>query len=217
MTSVKDIAAHFELTDSQASTFEAMKGIYEKWNSQINVISRKDIDNFYVRHVLHSLAIAKFGGIEDGQKVLDLGCGGGFPVVPLSVLYPNTKFTAVDSVGKKIIVVRAVAEELSLTNITVHHCRVETLAENWDWVVSKAVAPLADLMNWTRGKYSKGMILLKGGDLDEEIKEAGFTPCKNFEYKNKLGQRVKVVNISEFYADEFFETKKIVIVLNKNA
>lgn len=203
---------YFSLTESQREIFGSMREVYAKWNSQINVISRKDIDNFYERHVLHSLAIAKVKSFSDGQRVLDLGCGGGFPVVPLATMYPECQFTAVDSIGKKITVVRAAAGELSLSNIEAHHCRVEALEGTWHWLVSRAVAPLAELMKWSDGKWSEGMLLLKGGDLIEEIEEAGFTHLSDMKFKGKRGLNAEVVNINDFYDGEFFATKKVVIV-----
>ncbi|MFI3288224.1 MAG: 16S rRNA (guanine(527)-N(7))-methyltransferase RsmG [Rikenellaceae bacterium] len=210
--SVKLLEKYFSLTDSQRTAYESMRGVYEKWNSQINVISRKDIDNFYTRHVLHSLAVAKVQGFESGQRVLDLGCGGGFPVVPLATLYSDVEFTAVDSIGKKITVVKAAAEELSLSNVEAHHCRVEALDGQWDWLVSRAVAPLSELMKWSEGKWTKGMLLLKGGDLSEEIKAAGFSLTSSGLYRSRGGGEVEVIDISTFFEDEFFETKKVVVV-----
>ncbi len=194
------IEQYFTLTDSQRTAFTAMAELYARWNAQINVISRKDMDNFYERHVLHSLAIAKMDLIGDGQRVMDLGCGGGFPVVPLAVLYPEVCFTAVDSIGKKIKVVREVCQELGITNVDAINGRVEVVEGDWDWVVSRAVAPLSDLLRWSAGRWSRGMLLLKGGDLEEELSQG------------KGRYLVEEHRISKIYSGEFFETKSVVVV-----
>lgn len=161
----------FVLTDEQARRFEALDGLYREWNAQINVISRKDIDGLYDHHVLHSLAIAKYLGDESlvGCTVLDLGTGGGFPGIPLAILYPGAKFTLCDSVGKKTIVADAVSKALGLENVRVVNARAESLPETFDWVVSRAVASLTDFYPWVKGKFSKGILYLKGGDVNEEI------------------------------------------------
>lgn len=161
----------FVLTDEQVRRFEALDGLYREWNAQINVISRKDIDGLYDHHVLHSLAIAKYLGEEslDGCSVLDLGTGGGFPGIPLAILYPGAKFTLCDSVGKKTIVADAVSRALGLENVRVVNARAESLPETFDWVVSRAVASLTDFYPWVKGKFSRGILYLKGGDVNEEI------------------------------------------------
>ena len=161
----------FELSEEQVGRFEALDGLYREWNAQINVISRKDIDALYDHHVLHSLAIAKYLGNEtlDGCKVLDLGTGGGFPGIPLAILYPGAQFTLCDSVGKKTIVADAVSRALALENVRVVNARAESLPETFDWVVSRAVASLTDFYPWVKGKFSKGILYLKGGDVNEEI------------------------------------------------
>ncbi len=212
MTDYQLITKYFTLSDSQQLRFESLRGVYEHWNSQINVISRKDIDNFYERHALHSLAIAKVVEFSEGEKILDLGCGGGFPVVPLSILFDKNSFTAVDSIGKKITVVNAVKDELKLDNVEAFNCRVETIEGEFEWVVSRAVAPLKELMKWTKGKWTKGMLLLKGGELGQEIREAGFGKGKDGVYRNKAGNTIEIVDISSLFEGEFFETKKVVFV-----
>ncbi len=199
--SVALIERYFELSELQKERFARLLELYSEWNAKINVISRRDMDNFYERHVLHSLAIAKSGEIVPGERVLDLGCGGGFPVVPLAILMPDVSFTAVDSIGKKIKVVEAVVKELGLDNVTVHNCRVESLDERWDWVVSRAVAPLGDLLNWTRGKYDRGMLLLKGGDLAAEIADSKIS-----------SKKVMVESVSHWFDSDFFVTKSLLKV-----
>ena len=161
----------FELSEEQVRRFEALDGLYREWNAQINVISRKDIDGIYSHHVLHSLAIAKYLGEESlsGCSVLDLGTGGGFPGIPLAILYPGAKFTLCDSVGKKTIVADAVSRALGLENVRVVNARAESLPETFDWVVSRAVASLTDFYPWVKGKFSRGILYLKGGDVNEEI------------------------------------------------
>ncbi len=214
--SPKIVEEYFEITEQQRVAFEAMRPLYEQWNAQINVISRKDIDNFYERHVLHSLAIAKLSKIESGQRVLDLGCGGGFPLIPLSVMLPDVEFLGVDSIGKKIRVVREVIDGLKLDNVRAENCRVESVEQNFQWVVSRAVAPLKELMGWTAGKWTKGMLLLKGGDLHQEICDAGFKLSEAGHYTKGKGLELRVVPISEIFEGEFFETKSVVLVEKKN-
>ena len=165
----------FELTPLQEQRFAALDGLYREWNAKINVISRKDIDNVYSHHVLHSLAIAKYLQ-EEGlwnqfarSTVLDLGTGGGFPGIPLAILFPDAKFTLCDSVGKKTIVAQAVASALGLENVQVVNARAESLPNKFDWVVSRAVASLTDFYPWVKGKFTKGILYLKGGDVNEEI------------------------------------------------
>ena len=163
----------FELSPLQEERFLALDGLYREWNAKINVISRKDIDCVYDHHVLHSLAIAKYlqaSGLSfDGCSVLDLGTGGGFPGIPLAILFPSAQFVLCDSVGKKTIVAEAVAKALGLENVTVVNARAESLPQTFDWVVSRAVASLTDFYPWVKGKFTKGILYLKGGDVNEEI------------------------------------------------
>ena len=162
------------LTPEMEDRFAALDGLYREWNAKINVISRKDMDGLYDHHVLHSLAIARYltlhGLSFDARAVLDLGTGGGFPGIPLAILFPEAQFTLCDSVGKKIIVADAVAKALNLTNVTTVNARVETLGKTFDYVVSRAVATLEDLYPWVKGRYRESILLLKGGDgLAEEL------------------------------------------------
>ena len=164
------------ITALQESRLKALEGLYREWNAQINVISRKDIDNVYEHHVLHSLAIAKYletvPGLEEafaGADILDLGTGGGFPGIPLAILYPQTRFTLCDSVGKKTIVAQAVAKAMDLKNVEVVNARAESLGRNFDFVVSRAVASLTDFYPWVKGRFNRGILYLKGGDVNEEI------------------------------------------------
>ena len=163
----------FELSPLQEQRFLALDALYREWNAKINIISRKDIDGVYDHHVLHSLAIAKYlaadGRSLDGCSVLDLGTGGGFPGIPLAILFPGASFTLCDSVGKKTIVAQAVATALGLENVTVVNARAESLPQQFDWVVSRAVASLTDFYPWVKGKFTKGILYLKGGDVNEEI------------------------------------------------
>ncbi len=166
----------FELTPAQQASFDALDALYREWNAKINVISRKDIDNLYQHHVLHSLAIARYLQTVPGlyeefsqSKILDLGTGGGFPGIPLAILFPEAQFTLCDSVGKKTIVAQAVASALQLSNVKVVNARAESLPETFDFVVSRAVASLVDFYPWVRGKYKRGILYLKGGDVNEEI------------------------------------------------
>ena len=174
---MQNIEKYFpKLTDEQRRQFAALDALYHEWNEKINVISRKDIDNLYPHHVLHSLAIARYllttPGLEErfaGASVLDLGTGGGFPGIPLAILYPSARFVLCDSVGKKTIVTQAVASALNLENVKVVNARAESLPEVFDFVVSRAVASLPDFLPWVKGKYTQGILYLKGGDVNEEI------------------------------------------------
>ncbi len=164
------------ITALQESRLKALEGLYREWNAQINVISRKDIDNVYEHHVLHSLAIAKYletvPGLEEafaGADILDLGTGGGFPGIPLAILYPQARFTLCDSVGKKTIVAQAIAKAMDLKNVEVVNARAESLGRNFDFVVSRAVASLTDFYPWVKGRFNRGILYLKGGDVNEEL------------------------------------------------
>ena len=168
----------FELTPAQQASFDALDALYREWNAKINVISRKDIDNLYEHHVLHSLAIARYLQTVPGlyeefshARILDLGTGGGFPGIPLAILFPEAQFTLCDSVGKKTIVAQAVASALKLPNVKVVNARAESLPETFDFVVSRAVASLVDFYPWVKGKFNRGILYLKGGDVVEEISE----------------------------------------------
>ena len=172
------IKADFDLTQEQEQRFLALDALYREWNAQINVISRKDIDNLYSHHVLHSLAIARYLQTVPGlweafsqAAVLDLGTGGGFPGIPLAILFPQAQFALCDSVGKKTIVAQAVTSALGLTNVQVVNARAESLPQTFDFVVSRAVASLTDFYPWVKGKFSGGILYLKGGDVNEEIAE----------------------------------------------
>jgi 16S rRNA (guanine527-N7)-methyltransferase len=194
------------LTDDQRSKFERLKELYEHWNAQINVISRKDTEDFYERHVLHSLGIAKIMEFTDGSSVLDIGTGGGFPGIPLAILFPNAQFHLVDSIGKKIKVVTEVAAALGLTNVRATHARAEEIKEQFDFIVSRAVTAMPQFMPWTKGKFLKqsinplnnGILYLKGGDLTEEL-----APLKHPYIIHPL---------KEIFEEEFFETKAVVYV-----
>lgn len=194
-----------ELTAAQIAAFEKLFLLYKDWNEKINVISRKDIDNFYERHVLHSLAIAKYEHFKDGTKLMDLGTGGGFPGVPLAILLPNCRFHLVDSIGKKLKVIDAVAENIGLKNIKTFHSRAEQMPYQYDFVVSRAVAPLTELLSWTKKKYAdkdfnqlkNGLVCLKGGDLTAELK-----PIPN----------ARQIAISDYFKEDFFADKSIVYV-----
>ncbi len=200
------VLQHFpNLTPDQISRFEKLLPLYAEWNAKINVISRKDIENFYEHHVLHSLAIAKYLPFKDATKVMDLGTGGGFPGIPLAIFYPNCRFHLVDSIGKKLKVVQAVAEAVGLENVFTFHSRAEEMKYQYDFVVSRAVAPVADLLKWTKGKYlpksqniiPNGLICLKGGNLTEELK--GIRTLAN-------------IPLSKWYAAPFFEEKVLIHV-----
>ncbi|MFM7644942.1 MAG: 16S rRNA (guanine(527)-N(7))-methyltransferase RsmG [Sphingomonadales bacterium] len=195
-----------ELTAEQYQQFSALEALYAHWNAQINVISRKDTAHFYERHVLHSLAIAKVCRFLPGANILDIGTGGGFPGIPLAILYPEVQFHLVDSIGKKIKVVQEVASALGLKNVKASHARAETLKERYDFIISRAVTQMPVFLAWVKGKSAKqnhhefknGILYLKGGDLTDEL--AG------------LRYPVKEFPISNFYNEAFFETKKVVYV-----
>ncbi len=193
-----------DLTEEQQAQFIKMNELYQDWNLKINVVSRKDVDLLYERHVLHSLGIAKVIQFKPGTKVLDLGTGGGFPGIPLAVMFPKVEFFLVDSIAKKIKVVNEVITGLGLKNIKAEQMRVEKVDDDFDFIVSRAVAPLKTLYNWSRDKFYKmyshdlknGYLLLKGGDLTEELAE--------------VKRPKKVFELSDYFEEDFFETKKIV-------
>ena len=204
MQTVELIYSHFpDLTERQRDQFAALHALYTEWNAKINVISRKDMESFYEKHVLHSLGIAKVYSFKSGQKVLDVGTGGGFPGIPLAILFPETQFHLVDSIGKKIKVVLAVAEALGLENIRADHGRAEEFKGPYDFVVSRAVTQMQRFVPWIKGKISQknldsdrinGLLYLKGGDLAEELGSI----------------KARISNLSNFFTSEFFETKKVV-------
>lgn len=205
MNDLEKIYGYFpELDAVQRERLAALYDLYAEWNAKINVISRKDFDQLYVRHVLHSLAIAKVCRFDDGARILDVGCGGGFPSIPLAILFPGAHFTAADSIRKKITVVEGVTTGLGLTNVTPRCVRVETLTERFDYVVSRAVTAMPEFVKWVwprlergqRGTLPNGILYLKGGDLAEELA--------------RTGRRWTLYAISDFFDDPFFETKKVV-------
>ncbi len=192
-----------EFTDNQLSQFKSLQPLYQEWNEKINVISRKDMDNFYLHHVLHSLAIATQFDLGNVKSVIDLGCGGGFPGIPLAIFFPDTQFHMVDSINKKLMVVKEVADAIGLKNVTVEHTRVEQIKNRkFDVVVSRAVAPLGELWKWSKPLLNKrasadespnGLICLKGGDLTKEIQESG---CKPY-----------IWEIDKIFNEDFFREK----------
>lgn len=207
---METILKYFQnLTDQQKYQFSLLEELYKDWNLKINVVSRKDIDELYLRHVLHSLAIAKFIQFNPGAKVLDVGTGGGFPGIPLAIMFPETKFKLVDSIAKKLKVVKEVVDGLGLENIEIVHSRVEEINGKFDFIVSRAVAAMPTFVHWTKGKFSpkhlhhikNGIIYLKGGDLQEELKD--YT-------------KAQIVELNSYYEEEFFDTKKIVYLPRKN-
>lgn len=194
------------LSEQQVARFDQLYDLYSFWNAQINVISRKDIDELYERHILHSLGIAKFISFNAGTKVLDVGTGGGFPGIPLAILFPDVQFHLVDSIGKKIKVVTEVATALGLKNVKASHLRAEQVTDKYDFVVSRAVTRLIDFYPWVKGKFSKesknaipnGILYLKGGDLKEEIGESRL--------------KAELYPLSAYFTEEFFETKYVVYI-----
>lgn len=191
------------LTEDQIHKFKQLESLYQDWNLKINVVSRKDIDELYLRHVLHALGIAQVIQFKDGSKVLDVGTGGGFPGIPLAILFPECAFHLVDSIAKKLKVVDDVVEGLGLTNVKTTHSRVEDIDGKYDFIVSRAVAAMPTFVHWVKGKIAKqqnnelknGILYLKGGDLTEELKD----------YKI-----ITTYNLSDYFTEDFFETKKVV-------
>lgn len=200
---MEEILKYFsDFTQKQLTQFTLLKELYEDWNSKINVISRKDIDSLYTKHVLHSLAIAAVIDFRPGTQIIDIGTGGGFPGIPLAIFFPEVEFLLVDSIAKKLKVVDAVAEGIGLTNITTRHTRAEEIKnQQFDFVVSRAVAPIKDLWFWSerllkktnRNEFINGLICLKGGDLAQEISESGLKP--------------RMVDIHSIFAEPFFQEK----------
>ncbi|HKI89244.1 MAG TPA: 16S rRNA (guanine(527)-N(7))-methyltransferase RsmG [Draconibacterium sp.] len=192
------------LNETQIAQFKQLEPLYADWNAKINVISRKDFSELYERHILHSLAIAKFIRFAKGTKVLDVGTGGGFPGIPLAIFFPNVKFHLIDSIGKKIKVVKGVAGALELKNVTAEQIRAEHLNQKYDFVVSRAVTRLPEFISWVRknitGKQKNavpnGILYLKGGDLKEEVQQ--------------FKKNIFIQNLSDYFEEEFFETKKLV-------
>ncbi len=204
---MEELLSYFpSISEKAKAQLTQLLPLYEEWNSQINVISRKDLDQLYTRHVLHSLAIHKFLQFAPGSRVLDIGTGGGFPGIPLAILHPEVQFVLVDSIGKKIKVVQEVCQAIGLQNVTAIHGRAENTRGSFDFVVSRAVAELSLLLQWSRGKIStkqinavpNGLICLKGGDLKEEFKG--------------LSKDIEVFELQSWFANTFFETKKLVYV-----
>ena len=192
-----------DLSEKQLSQFEQLKSVYEDWNTKINVISRKDIDFFYEKHVLHSLAIAKIQSFLPNSEILDVGTGGGFPGIPLAILFPEVNFTLVDSIGKKIKVVQEVVQHVDIKNVTAINARAEQIDKKFDFIVSRAVTQMPDFVKWVKDKIKQtsrhdlknGILYLKGGDLTEEL--------ASFSLK-------EIHLISDFFSEPFFETKKVV-------
>ncbi|KQT18252.1 16S rRNA (guanine(527)-N(7))-methyltransferase RsmG [Chryseobacterium sp. Leaf404] len=197
-----------DLTDVQKAQFAKLEGLYGEWNEKINVISRKDMESLYEKHILHSLGIAKVMEFAPGTKVLDIGTGGGFPGIPLAILFPETQFTLIDSIGKKITVVNAVAEGVGLTNVTAIHGRAEKLKEKFHFVVSRAVTQMPEFLRWLKGKFEKeqinqkhnGVLYLKGGELAEEL----------------AGLKCEIFNLKNYFDEEFYDTKKVVYLSKGN-
>ncbi|MCZ8215487.1 MAG: 16S rRNA (guanine(527)-N(7))-methyltransferase RsmG [Cyclobacteriaceae bacterium] len=195
-----------DLSDTQKKQFEMLFDLYSEWNEKINVISRKDIDNLYTNHVLHSLGIAKVEQFKPGAEILDVGTGGGFPGIPLAILFPEVSFHLVDSIGKKITVVKEVSTALGLQNVKAEQARAEQLKGEYDFIVSRAVTRIKEFHQWIHRKTKaksmherdNGILYLKGGDLEEEL--------------NELKKPYQLNDLSEYFKEEFFETKKVVYV-----
>ena len=193
-----------DLTEKQIEQFTDLQELYEHWNAQINVISRKNIDALYTNHILHSLAIAKVIQFEKGTKILDIGTGGGFPGIPLAILFPEVDFLLVDSIGKKIKVVNEVSSAIGLTNVISLHERAENIKDTFDFVVSRAVTNMTDFKKWVKGKFNNthnntlnnGILYLKGGDLSEELRKISHSKYE----------------IADLFDEEFFETKKVIYI-----
>jgi 16S rRNA (guanine527-N7)-methyltransferase len=210
LSSLQDLELIFsyfaELTAAQKEQFARLRPLYQEWNAKINVISRKDVDNLYINHVLHSLGIAKLTSFQPGAHILDVGTGGGFPGIPLAILFPDTQFHLVDSIGKKITVANNIAKGVALRNIRGEQIRAEQIKGEYDFIVSRAVTRLKEFYGWVRGKVKKeskhslynGILCLKGGDLEEELAE--------------LKKPHQVFELNTVFKEEFFETKKVVYV-----
>lgn len=206
MTDHTIIQKYFTLTPAQVEAFSKLGPLYAEWNEKINVISRKDVDNLYVNHVLHSLGIAKTITFQKGSEVLDVGTGGGFPGIPLAILFPDTQFHLVDSIGKKITVVKEISGALGLKNVQADQIRAEEVKRKYDFIVSRAVTRMKEFYGWVRNKakpksinsLDNGILYLKGGDLDEEMKE--------------LKKPYSQYDLTTFFEEEFFETKKVIFV-----
>jgi 16S rRNA (guanine527-N7)-methyltransferase len=207
MATVDLIFGYFpELTEDQREKFIKLEELYKDWNSKINVVSRKDIEELYERHVLHSLGIAKVINFKDRAEILDVGTGGGFPGIPLAILFPKVRFHLIDSIGKKITVVKNVAEALELKNVKAEQIRAEQIQYKYDFIISRAVTRLGEFQGWIKNKVKKeychnlknGILYLKGGDLEEEIKEAKV--------------KYKLYPLKDYFQEEFFETKMVVYV-----
>jgi 16S rRNA (guanine527-N7)-methyltransferase len=194
------------LTIEQQAQFTALGSLYKEWNEKINVISRKDIEHLYEKHVLHSLSIAKVVNFKDQTSILDIGTGGGFPGIPLAILFPQCQFHLVDSIGKKIKVVQEISEAIKLQNLKAEQIRAEQLTDQYDFIVSRAVTDIKEFYGWVRNKFLKGghnsldngILYLKGGDLSEELKD--------------FKRTYKIFELKDFFEEEFFETKKILYV-----
>jgi 16S rRNA (guanine527-N7)-methyltransferase len=192
------------LTEKQRSQFMSLGTLYQEWNEKINVISRKDIDNIYINHVLHSLGIAKVMSFNKGAQVIDVGTGGGFPGIPLAILFPETEFHLIDSIGKKITVVKEVVASLGLKNVSAEQIRAEQLKNKYDFIVSRAVTRMREFYGWVQNRIKpnsthsldNGILYLKGGDLDEEL--------------NELKRPYSLYELSDYFKEDFFETKKVV-------
>lgn len=207
--SVNIILKYFpNLSEKQIQQFTDLEKLYLEWNEKINVISRKDTKSLYEKHILHSMGIAKIMEFAPSTKVLDIGTGGGFPGIPLAILFPEANFTLIDSIGKKISVVKAVSEGIGLQNITAIHGRAEKIKEKFHFVVSRAVTQMPEFLRWLKGKFEKeqfntkhnGVLYLKGGDLAEEL----------------AGLRCEIFNLNQYFEEEFFETKKVVYISKGN-
>lgn len=202
-----EILKYFKnLSEGQIDQLSELGILYPEWNAKINVISRKDIDNLYINHILHSLSIAKFTDFKDNSYILDLGTGGGLPGIPLAIMFPKVKFLLIDRIGKKINVAKDIAEHIGLTNVTFRHCDIAEIKDKFDFVVSRAVMPLGNLINAIKDKIkpdcinsiANGLICLKGGDLNEEF--------------SKIKSEIMTTNLSDYFEEEFFSTKKIIYI-----